>query len=325
VFEEITANLYRIEIPLPRSPLKSLNSYLIKGEGRFLLVDTGMNRDECLSEMSAALTSLNVDLAKTDFFITHLHVDHLGLAERLVTGTSTVYFNRVEASMVSQGSKREAGWTKTDAAFLANGFPADELKVSVARHPRAHFGLTRHMDFHILREGYRLSVGDYAFECIETPGHSPGHICLYEPVKKILIAGDHILFDITPNITYWFNLENPLQAYLASLRKVYDFDIALVLPGHRRIMGDHRKRIRELEEHHRSRLNEVVAALRDGAKTAFQVTPYLTWDIEFQSWAQFPAQQKWFAFGETLAHLKYLEAEGTIQSNIEGDQTVYSI
>ena len=92
MFEEIISNLYRIEIPLPKSPLKTLNAYLVKGPDRYLLIDTGMNRDECMAEMSTALVNLKVDLKKTDFFITHLHVDHLGLVERLVTDTSIVYF-----------------------------------------------------------------------------------------------------------------------------------------------------------------------------------------------------------------------------------------
>ena len=325
MFEEILSNLYRIEIPLPQSPLKALNSYLIKGGERFLLIDTGMNREECMSEMSAALAALNVDLKKTDFFITHLHVDHLGLTERLVTDKSTVYFNQVEASMISNGSKNEDGWGKTDAIYLSNGFPADELKISTESHPRRRFGLTQQIDFCILKEGDSIPIGDYLFNCIETPGHSPGHMCLYEANKKILVAGDHILFDISPNITFWYNMENSLKAYLASLEKVYTLDVNLVLPGHRSIMRDHRKRIRELEKHHQDRLNEVLVVLKDGAKTAFQVAPFLTWDIKYKSWKLFPTQQKWFAFGETLAHLKYLELEGMIRRNTQEDKAVFSL
>lgn len=325
MFEEILPKLYRIEIPLPKSPLKTLNSYLIKGEGRFLLIDTGMNRPECMSEMSSALSGLNVDLKKTDFFLTHLHVDHLGLAERLVSESSTVYFNNIEADMINNGSSREKGWRQTYGTFLANGFPEDELKISMKSHPRSNYGLTRHMDFCILKEGRGISIGPYVLKCVETPGHSPGHMCLYEPEKKIIFAGDHILSDITPNITFWFNMGNPLKTYLSNLEKIYNFDIGLVLPGHRSLIKDHRKRIRELKEHHKSRLNEVIIALKDGAKTAYQVSPCISWDFKCKSWKLFPAQQKWFAFGETLAHLKYLEEEGKAQSKRQGDYILYSL
>jgi glyoxylase-like metal-dependent hydrolase (beta-lactamase superfamily II) len=76
--EEIVPNLYHAEIPLPRSPLKWLNSYIVKGGNRFLIVDTGFNSEECLNEMNANLQKLGVDLNRTDIFITHLHVDHIG-------------------------------------------------------------------------------------------------------------------------------------------------------------------------------------------------------------------------------------------------------
>ena len=90
MFEEILPKLYRIEIPLPKSPLKALNSYLIRGEERCLLIDSGMNREECKSVMLSDLERLHVDLEKTDFFITHIHADHLGLLTSLVTDTSTI-------------------------------------------------------------------------------------------------------------------------------------------------------------------------------------------------------------------------------------------
>jgi len=79
MIEEISANLYKIEIPLPGSPLKALNSYVIRNTERNLIVDTGWNQKECLRTMQAGLKELGIDAGKTDFFITHLHADHFGL------------------------------------------------------------------------------------------------------------------------------------------------------------------------------------------------------------------------------------------------------
>jgi glyoxylase-like metal-dependent hydrolase (beta-lactamase superfamily II) len=325
MFEEVLSNLYRIEIPLPQSPLKSLNSYLIKGEGRFLLIDAGMNRDECMSEMITSLSRLNVDLKKTDFFITHLHADHLGLIEKLAADKSIIYFSNVEANMVKDVFEKGERWSKIIAIYIANGFPADELEKASESHPARRFGLTRPIDFVVLQEGDRIEIGDYFFRCIETPGHSPGHMCLYEASKKILVAGDHILFDITPNISFWPEMEDSLKYYLISLRKVYPLDVNLVLPGHRSIMRNHKERIRELEKHHQDRLNEVLMVLKDGTKNAWQVAPHITWNIKCKSWELFPAQQKWFAFGETLAHLKHLEEERMVCRKIQGGTIVFSL
>ncbi|MFC1980469.1 MBL fold metallo-hydrolase [Chloroflexota bacterium] len=326
MIEEVLTNLYRIEIPLPRSPLRALNSYLVKGGGRFLVIDTGMNRKECLREMSTALARLNVDLKKTDLFITHWHVDHLGLAGGLATDTSTVYFNQVEASAISDISRGEQKWWgKMVATYLSNGFPADDLKLSAESHPARHFGLKQHLDFCILKDGDKIEIGDYCFRCVETPGHSPGHMCLYEAERKILVAGDHILFDITPNITFGPMMENSLEQYLASLDKVYTLDVSLVLPGHRNIGDNHRRRVRELQEHHQARANEILCALEDGQKTAFQIAPYVTWNIDYSSWELFPAQQKWFAVGETIAHIYYLEREGKIRRETKENTIVFSL
>jgi len=324
--EEIARNIYKIEIPLPRSPLKALNSYLIKAKERSLIIDTGWNHQECMQVMSSNLKKLNVDLGKTDFFITHLHADHLGLVGKLATDTSTVYFNQKEAAMVnSESSEWERRWQEFDAFYIRNGFPEDELKKSMENHPGRQYNLKERLDFRILKEEDTIQIGEYSFRCIETPGHSPGHMCLYEPNKKILIAGDHVLSNITPNIMFWLEMEDSLGEYLANLEKVYALDVELVLPGHRNIWNDHRRRIKELQKHHHARLKEVGAALEDGGKTAFQVAPYITWDIEYRSWELFPAGQKWFAVGETLAHLKYLEEQGMVRRETQENRILFSL
>jgi len=322
--EELLPDLYRVEIPLPGSPLKALNSYIVKGRERFLLIDTGLNREECLRPMLSALKELEVDLNRTDFFITHLHADHSGLVPTLATDTSKVYFNRPEANSAAfQGS--EDYWKGLFAFYHSNGFPEEEIKNVREGHPGYRYSLERKINLVTTEEGDKIEVGDYLFRCIETPGHSPGHTCLYEASKKILVCGDHILFDITPNITYWGQLKNSLKQYLANLEKVYTLDVNLVLPGHRNIWNDHRKRIMELQEHHRNRLNEAIFALEGGEKTAWEVAPYITWDIGCNSWEEFPSVQKWFAVGETIAHLDYLEADGRACKEMKDHKVLYSL
>lgn len=326
MIEEIFNDFYRLEIPLPRSPLKAVNSYLIKGEDRCLIIDTGMNRETCRKAMNSCLKELDVDLSKTDFFITHLHADHLGLIAHLATDTSTVYFSRAEAKVISGNERtKEERRAETMQFYISCGFPEEELKTAMENHPGHRYSPQRQVEFTQMDEGDEIRIGEYSFQGINTPGHSPGHMCLYEPNKKLLMAGDHILIDITPNITNWADLENSLKSYLDSLKKVYDFEIDLVLPGHRSLIKDHRKRIDELHEHHRNRLDEVQAALKEGEKTAWQIAPCITWDIDFRSWEDFPPVQKWFALGEGVAHIDYLVAEGKIKKRDKNGRTLYSL
>jgi glyoxylase-like metal-dependent hydrolase (beta-lactamase superfamily II) len=321
MIEEVGTHLYRIEIPLPESPLKSINSYLIKGQDRNLIVDTGMNREECLSAMMSGLREVAVDIRKTDFFITHLHSDHLGLVSSLATDSSTIYFNQPDADRI------RAGIFLDDLMSFArlNGFPEKELQKVPHAHPGFKFRSKGPLSFHILKEGDTLRISDYVFHCVETPGHSKGHLCLYEPNKKIFVAGDHILRDITPNILLMSDEWNPLKAYLESLDKVYRLDIELVLPGHRGTFTNWRERIQELKHHHQERLDEIIAILGKGRKNAFQVASRMTWDIVYDSWDLFPVSQKWFATGEAISHLKYLEEKGVVRKQMRQNKRIYCL
>jgi len=321
MIEEILSNLYKIEVPLPNNPLKALNSYVIKAQGRNLIIDTGMNREECMSAMYSALGELSVNLRETDFFITHLHADHLGLVSNLATDTSLIYFNQPDANIINLISSGNF-WDDMLNFASINGFPEKELQEVLKNHPGYKYSARGQLEFNILKEGETINIGEYLLKCIETPGHTIGHMCLYEPNKKILIAGDHILNDITPNISSWSDKENPLNEYLASLDKVYKLDIELVLPGHRGIFRDCKGRIRELKYHHQMRAHEVLTILEKGGKSAFQVAPQMTW---YDSWDLFPVSQKWFATGEAIAHLVYLEKKGDIRREMVEQKVIFSL
>jgi glyoxylase-like metal-dependent hydrolase (beta-lactamase superfamily II) len=317
--EEIRPNLFRIKIPLPESPLKYLNSYIIRSSEKNLIIDTGLNRKECLEAMQNGLKKLDVDLNKSDIFITHLHADHFGLVAKLASHSSDVLFSRPEKELMES-------WEGFDAMLVyacGNGFPQNELKAALDKHPGNKYGTDWIPELKVLEDGDAVRVGEFQFKCVTTPGHTMGHICLYEPSKKFLIAGDHILIDITPNIQCWSDKQNPLKHYLQSLDKVFKLDIDLVLPGHRRLLTDHCARINELKMHHENRLNEVLEILKTGAQHAFQIASQMTWDLAAKSWEHFPVAQKWFATGEALSHLRYLEEEGKVSRRIEGRLTFF--
>jgi glyoxylase-like metal-dependent hydrolase (beta-lactamase superfamily II) len=324
--QEILPNLYQIEIPLPNSPLKAVNSYFIRGNSRSLLIDTAMNREECLKVADAAFKELRVDPDKLDLFITHLHADHIGLAGVLAGKSSKIYFNTEELDMFKNFfDPNRASYQARLKFFSSNGFPDVVMEEAMLKHPGHKYGGRSDLNFTPAKDGDMIEVGDFSLRAVGTTGHSPGHLCLYEAKKKILFSGDHILLDITPNITLWQITADPLDLFLKNLDKLYNLDIALVLPGHGKIFKDHRKRIDEIRVHHRDRLLETLATLKDGPRTAYEVAPLLTWDIPIKRWEDFPAQQKWFAFGETMSHLRYLECQGRAMTGKRRDLIVYSL
>lgn len=276
--------------------------------------------------MAALVSGLNecgVDPKQADFFITHMHADHSGLVSTLAGEGARIYSGRADAEIIRSSTFEH--WEKLIDSARTCGFPGEELEKAIGSHPGRRYSPNISLSFRLLKDGDTISIGDFSFECIETPGHTPGHICLYEPSKKILVCGDHILFDITPNITLSFEDWNPLKEYLTSLDKVYGLDVEFALPGHRSIFRNQKERIRELKQHHQARLGEVISILGKGRQNAFQVASQMTWDIGYKSWDSFPSTQKLFAFGEALAHLRYLKEEGHVSWRMEEQGIVFFV
>ncbi|MBS4031564.1 MAG: MBL fold metallo-hydrolase [Clostridiales bacterium] len=318
---EIMPNIYKLDIPIPKNPLKSLNSYVIKSAERTLVIDTGLNRQECRAAMDAGLEELGVDLANVDFFITHMHADHSGLVAGLMKKGSVAYCSAEDAEIINMD---ESHWETMRVFVQTGGFPAAEFQNAIEKHPAYKYRAKEYIDFTIVNDGDSLTVGDYQFVCVKTPGHTRGHMCLYEKNKKFLISGDHILADITPNISLWSDRHDPLHDYLESLEKVRCLDVQLVLPGHRSLIKDFQGRIDELKRHHRTRADEVLMILSKGPLNAYEVAAQMTWDMTYDTFEEFPVSQKWFAAGEALAHLKYLEGLKDVKREVLDNTVIFS-
>ncbi len=318
--EQIMPGLYRAVIPLPRNPLKATNSFIIRGGDRNLIIDTGMNREECKTAMLDALNQLNIDLAVTDFFVTHLHADHVGLVDELAAEEAIIYFNQPDAEILNHSDL----WQLVGSLAGRHGFPPELVSVAIDSHPGQRYSPVNPIGFTMVEDGDLIHCGAFKLQCIRTPGHTAGHTCLYEPQQKLFFSGDHILGDITPNISTWLDESNPLEDYFVSLGRVYTMDIKMVLPGHRSIIHDCRGRIDELKEHHKQRLEEVKVILeRKGRGNAFEVAAEMTWDLVADCWDDFPLMQKWFATGEALAHIRYLEGQGYLKREMAGETMLF--
>lgn len=315
--EMIRPDLFRIPVPLPGNPLKELNSYLIRGRERSLLIDTGFRQEPCRQALLAALAELEVRREDTDVLLTHLHSDHSGLAPELVTGTGRIYVSDADRRLLEGfGTAR---WKQTDAVFAAEGFPPGLLARGAEENPARAMAPVPTDRYVSLFPGDVLEAGRYRLQCLLTPGHTPGHMCFWCEEEEILFSGDHVLFDITPNITAWTGVADSLGDYLASLKSIRACGDPLVLPGHRG-RGSLGPRIDALEDHHRRRLEEALTAVRDHpGLPAYDLAGYLTWKIRAASWAEFPLAQKWFAVGECMAHLDHLRAAGAIRRIADGD------
>ncbi len=324
MIEEIGPDLYRIEIPLPDAQLQTVNSYIVRGLQRSLIIDTGWYSQDSLKAMERVLKSLSIDLDKTDFFITHHHIDHIGLVFLLNNPSSTIYMAEAEARRA-----REIGsgclYGEIGRFLQASGFPDQNVDHLLSPDVPRWYGDKTSLPIKCMVDGAVLNTGGYRLTCLATPGHSPGHMCLYEEEKRLLIAGDHILGDITPSIQGRLDGANSLKQYLASLERIRRLEIEIVLPGHKSPFGNHAARIGEIEEHHRQRNDEVLSILQGGKKTPYQTASQMSWNIGCDSWGSFPVLHSFFATGEAFAHLAYLEDRGDVRREMQGPLVVYSL
>ena len=149
-----------------------------------------------------------------------------------------------------------------------------------------------------------------------TPGHSPGHICLYEPNLKVLISGDHILPEITTIISLHVQSgPNPLRDYINSLHLIQNLEVELVLPGHEHIFRNMQQRIKQILLHHQERNNAIVNTIRSNEKSAYQISSLIPWGsgVLQLTWSEMAPLDKRMALTETLAHLEFLCKEEKVE------------
>ena len=304
--KEILPDLYQISVPLPNNPLRQLNAYLIRGRDRSLLIDTGFRLPECRQALCEGIAAAGVDRDRLDVLLTHIHTDHTGLAPEIVGPGRSIYIGCGDYPL-TRSLVEQTFWGIMDQRYEQAGFPAEEAQKVLAINPARTLG--PQMDLPSCRplvEGDRLEVGRYSLEVLSVPGHTPGQICLWMEREGVMFTADHVLFDITPNISMWVNLKNSLGRYLDSLQKVYKYPVRLALPGHRHSGAFHR-RVEELISHHCRRVDETLSIIMDHpGLTAYEIAARMTWSIRAKSWSTFPLSQKWFATGEAIAHLEFL-------------------
>lgn len=322
MYTKMAENIYSIYVDMPYSPLKNLNAYLIKGEDRNLLIDTGDGRKECRDSLLRGLEELEVDLYKTDVFMTHLHTDHTGQLSTVYRPGMKVFMGRKDVEL------RYFNALYYNENYAANmrrrlGFPENEIRYGINGDVK-QVRMDLFDKYICVDEGKVFSYGGYNFIAIDTPGHTVGQMCLYEPEHKMMFTGDHVLFNITPNISYWTEGENPLGDYINSLLKVRGLEVELPMPAHRSVTCTLAERVDQIIEHHGERVRETEEqlALHPGA-SSYELAGHVHWDIRYDgNWDHFPKTQKFYAASEVRAHLEYLVTRGRARSE-ERDGAVY--
>lgn len=310
---EILPNIHLLKIPIPDNPLGFINAYLVKSSDGSLLIDTGWNTDQSFEALTRQLAEAGVTLSDLKYIvITHVHPDHYGLVGRLakLTPAKLIIHEIERALLYSRYVDFKPLLEEMDCWLEINGVPAEERpKLQLAS--MEILGLVQvAMPDQLVHGGEHLRFGELDLEIIWTPGHSPGHICLFDRARGLFFSGDHILEKTTPNVSMNSQtITNPLVNYLNSLRQIAKLPVELVLPSHGEPFTGFQARVKEIETHHENRLKEMLAMFDDGPKTAYEIATHTTW---FLPWNELPSFSKRMAVTETLSHLELLLARAQL-------------
>jgi glyoxylase-like metal-dependent hydrolase (beta-lactamase superfamily II) len=300
---EVAPGVHRVSVPLPFPP-HEVAAWLIEGADGHTLVDTGMDTPGARGALRDGAERLGVSPESLRrVVLTHAHIDHFGLASRVRAWSGArVWMHEREAQLVREFVH---GWPRDRERgaeeFLRFGASEEVARAFVAATDRIHALYEDFQPDELLRGERGPVPGTAGWEFIHTPGHSPGHVTLYHPGRRLLIAGDHVLPRISPNIGADMYAPDPLTAYLASLRRLRELPVDLVLPSHGSPFEGWTERIDDLITHHEER-SEVMLGEMEPPATAYEITLRVFRDL--------PPDTRLHAMRETLAHLAHLEREG---------------
>lgn len=316
------AGITRLKLPMAEHPLRFINSYLIEGGDGYALVDCGWGTPSVLGALQAALHDAGVALEDIrQLIVTHHHFDHFGLAGTLARlHALRVVMHRLDWIYADVYLRDfETYYHVRDAWLVRNGLDPAACADAGTRVRAAHERLPLIEPAAMLEGGELLDIGGRRFDVVWTPGHTPGHICLHDPLEGVFLSGDHILGDITPHVGLWNAGDGDVLAdFLASLARVRSLNVKLALPAHRDPVSDVSGRIDEICRHHNERQNEILEALGtlslSAAQTASRV-PWLRTKAAFET-LLLPARRS--AVAETLAHLEHLRSLGAVERDAAG-------
>lgn len=288
----IAEDAFEFKIPMAVNPeigeahLRYNLIYALKTADGYVLIDAGSETPQGFETFEAQLRDAGIAPRDITLIVgTHGHFDHIGMASRIKELTG--------ARMALHRRDATTGYV---LAFRP-GFVPPEVD--------------------LLLEGGEELVPGSGLQVVWTPGHTPGHVCIHDTKRRLLFTGDHILPTITPNVSLFPGDEaNPLANFRESQLAVKKLDVQMVHPGHEYAFPNLGRRVDEILHHHDLRNQEVLDALNDGPKTAWEVASRIRWNTG--PWEGFKPGTRRSALWETMAHIRGLAAEGLVIAKEQG-------
>jgi glyoxylase-like metal-dependent hydrolase (beta-lactamase superfamily II) len=308
--EKVLPGVFRLRLPLPWPGVPHCNAWAVADGDGFVLFDTGMHQSDSLENLERALAMCNLRLEDAHLVVcTHAHTDHCGQVSTVLERAGCeVWMHPDHEHMTRRLEDPEAVLARRLEVARQSGVPEEPLRrYAESQSAQQESGIAGPIEpDRDLLAGVTVATDLGGWVAYETPGHAPSHVCLFQPERRLLISGDHLLGRISLFFDYGYS-PDPVGEFLNSLDVVEKLDARLCLAGHGRTFTDVQAHIQGNRTLVGERLASVLAAVRRGNEpTAFEIVPRI-----YGSLLSKPSAQ--WLLSKVLAYLTHLEAVGEIK------------
>ena len=311
---------FKINTPFP---VGAVSIFYFEIDGKKVFYDAGLNMRDWEKLFFSALQDINISIKDIDYcIISHHHLDHIGLIKKFKRRNPNIQIVMGEfthSTMKWETDRENSEELLNEAKKIAKemikfGISEAQGKRLIEWHTMWPKLRRYHEPDKIVRDGEEISFKTNKLKIIWTPGHSLGHICVFEENNRYLFSGDHILSRITPHVGNFLiapkyrnqHFENILDYYLKSLDRIDALDSKIIFPAHQDVIYNPHERILEIKEHHKNRLNEISSLIENNPMVPLKIS-----QIHFGE--DLDEINSFLALSEVLAHLIYLESQDRVK------------
>jgi glyoxylase-like metal-dependent hydrolase (beta-lactamase superfamily II) len=316
--EKVVPGLWRLRLPLPWPGVPHGNAWAIAAGSGIVLVDTGCHEAGSMQQLERAMEQVNLKVEHVRLLAcTHAHTDHWGQAAPIRDRSGCEFLMHPNYKHATAGLEDpEAALARRLEVGRQSGVPEAALERFRERVKDMPSTIARVIEpDRFLVPGVVIETDLGPWTVYETPGHAPSHVCLYQPERRILISGDHVLGRISLHFDHGWT-PDPVGEFLASLDVVDELDARLAVSGHGKPFVDVHGHIEGNRALVGERLEGTIKAVSDGdgrgGLTAVQIAPRLFGD----SLTELNAVWRLM---ETLSYLTHLEVLGKVARDGDGD------
>jgi len=328
---EVAPGVLRLQLPISLPGLGHVNCYAIEDERGVAVVDPGLPGPKPWRALEARLAAAGFSPGDVHtVVVTHSHPDHFGGANRLrkKSGADIVthrlfrnWWDPGHDTELDEGAEPAPGGSVFDGTSPWGGErfrpPGRRgIKRAVMR-TVAKSWFTAPAPTVRLDDADTLALGGREWVAVHTPGHTPDHLCLFDPAEGVFLSGDHVLPTITPHISGVGAGADPLAHFFGSLQRMRALDgVGTVLPAHGHPFSDLAARADAIRRHHDQRLAALSRASAGlGPATVAELSHEL---FSRRAWGP-------MAESETYAHLEHLRETGHVVSRDDHGTLHYSL